>query len=57
MANEFWRVECDECGNRQVVFSRAASEVSCKVCGEAVASPTGGKAQASGEVVEYLEVE
>jgi small subunit ribosomal protein S27e len=57
MAQEFLRVECGECGNRQVVFSRAASEIDCKVCGEPVALPTGGKPELHGDIVEELEVE
>lgn len=57
MADNFMRVECDECGNRQNIYSRPATTVECLVCGEEVASPTGGRAEISGEIVKELEVE
>ncbi len=57
MARDFYRVECRECGNQQNVFSRASKEVSCLVCGEKVAQPTGGKAEFSGEIVQELQAE
>ncbi|MFB6204237.1 MAG: 30S ribosomal protein S27e [Candidatus Nanohaloarchaea archaeon] len=57
MAREFYRVQCDECGNEQVTFSRASTEVECLVCGEKLAEPTGGVADFSAEIVEAFEVE
>lgn len=54
MAAEFWRTECGECGNRQRIFSRVSNEVKCAVCGEELASPTGGKALVHGQIVEQL---
>ncbi|MFB6145243.1 MAG: 30S ribosomal protein S27e [Candidatus Nanohaloarchaea archaeon] len=57
MANNFLRVKCDECGNEQKTFSRASSNVDCLVCGETIASPTGGKVDVNGGIVEELEVE
>ena len=55
MAGSFHRVECPDCGNEQVVFGRAATVVTCAVCGSTLATPTGGKAEFSGEVVETVE--
>ena len=42
--SRFLRVKCEDCGNEQIVFDRAASTVLCQVCGATVAKPTGGKA-------------
>ncbi|MFB6194096.1 MAG: 30S ribosomal protein S27e [Halobaculum sp.] len=55
MAGNFYSVECPDCGNEQVVFGKAASQVSCAVCGTTLATPTGGDAAFAGEVVEVVE--
>lgn len=57
MAKDFWKVECNECGNQQIIFSRSATEIECLVCGEVVASPKGGKPEVNGEVTEVLKAE
>ncbi|MFB6190652.1 MAG: 30S ribosomal protein S27e [Candidatus Nanohaloarchaea archaeon] len=57
MAREFYRVECQECGNEQTIFSRASSEVECLVCGEVLATPQGGRAEVQAEVIEELSPE
>lgn len=57
MAQNFYRVECDECGNEQRIFSYASTKVECLVCGEELATPTGGRAEVNGEIVEELAVE
>ena len=57
MARNFYRAKCDECGNEQVIFSRASTSVECLVCGTVIAKPTGGQAELNAEIVEYLEVE
>ena len=54
MAENFLRVECEECGNEQTIFSHAASEVECLVCGEVLADPQGGKVELNGKVIEEL---
>lgn len=55
MAGNFYAVECPDCENEQTVFGKAASAVSCAVCGTTLASPTGGDAEFSGEVVDIVE--
>jgi len=55
MAGDYLRVECADCGNEQVVYQKAASEVRCAVCGSTLATPTGGKAELTGEVVETVQ--
>jgi small subunit ribosomal protein S27e len=57
MAQDFLRVECEECGNQQTIFSRAASEVECLVCSTVIADPKGGKPELNGKVVETLSPE
>jgi len=55
MAGSFYRVACPDCENEQVVFGRAATEVTCQVCGHTLARPTGGEAVLEGEVTETVE--
>jgi len=57
MAQNFIRVECAECGNKQNIYSRPASEVECLVCKEVIAKPSGGKADINGNILKTLEVE
>ncbi|MFQ5838730.1 MAG: 30S ribosomal protein S27e [Thermoplasmata archaeon] len=52
--SRFVKVKCRDCGNEQVIFDRAASLVSCLVCGATLAEPTGGKADIKGEVLEVF---
>ena len=55
MAGNFYRVQCPDCDNEQVVFGKAASEVVCAVCGHTLATPTGGLSEVEAEVVEVVE--
>ena len=55
MAGNFTTVECPDCENEQTVFEKAATEVSCAVCGHTLARPTGGLATIEGEIVETVE--
>lgn len=57
MARDFYRVRCGECGNEQRIFSHASTAVECLVCSEELATPTGGKVEVNGEIVEELVVE
>ena len=55
MSGRFLRVNCLDCGNEAILFDRAATLVSCSVCGSTLASPAGGKADLSGcTIVETL---
>ena len=53
--SKFRRVKCADCGNEQVLYTRAATRVPCAVCGAAMAEPTGGLAIIRGEVVGIVE--
>ncbi len=55
MPGAYLRVKCGDCENEQIVFEKAASPVSCAVCGTTLATPTGGKAEIEHEVVETVE--
>ena len=48
--SSFIRVKCPKCGNEQLIFSNAVNNVTCNVCGETLATSTGGKAKINGEV-------
>ncbi len=47
----FLRVKCKDCPNEQIVFERAATVVTCQVCGAVICEPTGGKTNFRGEVL------
>ena len=49
--SKFLKVKCRDCGNEQAVFDRAATAVTCLVCGAALAEPSGGLATIKGEVL------
>jgi small subunit ribosomal protein S27e len=51
----FLRVKCQKCGNEQLIFSNAVNKISCNVCGEVLAEPSGGRAKIKGEVLSVLE--
>ena len=51
----FLRVKCQKCGNEQLIFSNAVNKITCNVCGETLAEPTGGRADIKGEVLSVLE--
>ena len=55
MSGSFFRVQCPDCENVQVVFGKASTVVNCAVCGTTLATPTGGDAEFAGEVVETVE--
>ena len=55
MAGNFYRVECSDCGNEQVVFSKVSTTVNCAVCGSTLARPSGGNTAFEGDVVETVE--
>jgi len=51
----FLRVKCQKCGNEQLIFSNVVNKISCNVCGEILAEPSGGRATIKGEVLSVLE--
>ncbi|MBN17810.1 MAG: 30S ribosomal protein S27e [Candidatus Thermoplasmatota archaeon] len=54
--SRFLRVHCRDCGNEQILFERATTQINCEVCGSVLARPAGGKAKLTGATVaEILE--
>jgi small subunit ribosomal protein S27e len=48
-------VKCLKCGNEQLLFSNPVNKVTCNVCGETLAEPTGGRAKIKGEIQAVFE--
>jgi small subunit ribosomal protein S27e len=53
--SRFFRVKCQKCGNEQLLYSNPVNKVTCNVCGETLAEPTGGKAKIKGEITATFE--
>jgi small subunit ribosomal protein S27e len=51
----FLRVKCPKCGNEQQIFSNVVNKVTCNVCAEILAEPSGGRAKIKGDVQAVLE--
>jgi small subunit ribosomal protein S27e len=51
----FLRVKCQKCSNEQLIFSNAVNKITCNVCGELLAEPSGGRAKINGDVQAVLE--
>jgi small subunit ribosomal protein S27e len=52
--SKFFKVQCTECGNEQIVFSNVASVVKCTICGKDLALPTGGKTKIFSDSVKEI---
>ena len=52
--SRFLRVKCLNCGNQQIVFGCAATDVQCLVCGKTLLQSTGGKARILTKILEVL---
>ena len=44
-SSRFYKVECKECNEQQVVYSHATTRVFCNQCGSPIATSSGSKAQ------------
>lgn len=53
--SKFLKIKCAKCRNEQIIFSRAAMEVKCLVCGTVLAEPTGGRAELNTKSVQPLD--
>jgi small subunit ribosomal protein S27e len=53
--SRFLRVKCNDCGNEQILFDKAASKVKCLACDKILAEPKGGKADVKTEVVSVVD--
>ena len=52
--SRFLRVKCLNCGNQQIIFGCAATDVNCLVCGKILLQSTGGKARILTKILEVL---
>ncbi len=52
--SKFLKVKC-KCGNEQLVFNKASTEVKCLKCKKPLTKPTGGKTEILAEVIENYE--
>jgi len=52
--SKFFKVKCAKCKNEQIIFEKPSSKVSCLVCNEPIAQPTGGKLKSNAQVIEVL---
>ncbi len=50
-ARGFVQVKCPDCSNEQVLFVKAASPVTCLVCGSTLAAPSGGLVEVRAKVI------
>ena len=55
MPGSFITVACPDCDNEQTIFSKASTAITCASCDATVATPTGGKAELAGEIVDVVE--
>jgi small subunit ribosomal protein S27e len=53
--SRFLRVKCDDCGNEQIIFDRAANPVRCLVCDRILAEPRAGKAVLKTKVLDVMD--
>lgn len=53
--SNFLRVKCTDCGNQQIVFDHAASNVKCIICGKTLVKSQGGKSQIKAQIIEVLD--
>ncbi|MFA6710880.1 MAG: 30S ribosomal protein S27e [Candidatus Methanomethylophilaceae archaeon] len=54
MVNDFIKIKCADCGNEQITFRKAATPVTCHVCGATLVKPQGGVGEIKGEVLEVV---
>jgi len=52
--SKFLKVKCSKCKNEQIIFEKAAGDVTCSVCKEILAKSTGGKAILIAKVIKEL---
>ena len=52
--SKFLKVKCSKCKNEQIIFEKAASNVTCSVCKEILAKSTGGKSKVIAKVIKEL---
>lgn len=49
-SSKFNNVNCNECGEKQVVYSHVTTAITCNSCGNVIAEPTGSVAKLNGKI-------
>lgn len=52
--SRFLSVECEKCGNEQIIFNKPSTEVRCLVCDETICEPTGGLGDVKTKITDVL---
>jgi small subunit ribosomal protein S27e len=52
--SKFLRLECINCGNKQIVFGCATTTIKCNVCEKQLIQTTGGKVRVLTKISEVL---
>ena len=47
----FQKVNCNECGELQIIYSHASTQIACNSCGNVISEPTGSKALVNGKIL------
>jgi len=47
----FIKVKCNNCGAERIIFDHTTTLITCRICKEVLAEPTGGKAIIKAKVV------
>jgi len=55
VTSRFLKVKCADCGNEQVIFGCAASNIKCVVCDKMLAESTGGKTVVKTQILTVLD--
>ncbi|WP_455367853.1 30S ribosomal protein S27e [[Eubacterium] cellulosolvens] len=50
----FLKIKCKNCGNEQLLFNCASTQIKCIVCEELLSEPQGGRASIKGEIIQEL---
>jgi len=51
----FLMVQCEKCGNEQIIYSMTNNNILCKVCDALIAEKTGGKAKIHAVILRRLD--
>ena len=54
MTGDFIKIKCPDCANEQIAYRKAASKVTCHVCGTTLVVPKGGVGDVKGEILEVV---
>lgn len=52
VGNRFIKIKCPDCSNEQITYSKISSPVTCNICGNTIARPTGGTLETTSEIAE-----